>query len=161
MFITNHKKGVRFFCRILFVLYLAGLVYFLFFAEMLDRTNVERGYRYNLILFHEIRRFIVYADLLGSVAVFSNLVGNVAIFMPFGFLLPSLRPRKRKFIFTALLGFLLSLSVECVQLITRTGCFDVDDIFLNTVGGVLGYLIFALVQRKRDREADARRKNER
>ena len=80
MFINNHKKQIRLLCRILFVLYIAGLVYFLFFAEMLDRTGIERSYHYNLIPFREIRRFIVYADLLGPVAVISNLFGNIAIF---------------------------------------------------------------------------------
>ena len=109
----------------------------------------------------EIRRFIVYADLLGPVAVISNLFGNIAIFMPFGFLVPILGRKKRKFWFTALASFELSLSVECIQLITKTGCFDVDDIFLNTIGGILGYLVYALMQRKRDRDADARRLKER
>lgn len=161
MFINNHKKQIRLLCRVLFALYIAGLVYFLFFAEMLDRTGIERSYRYNLIPFREIRRFIVYADLLGPMAVISNLFGNIVIFMPFGFLVPILGRKKRNFWFASLLSFALSLTVECIQLVTRTGCFDVDDIFLNTIGGMLGYLVYALVQRKRDRDADARRLKER
>lgn len=161
MFINNHKKQIRLLCRVLFALYIAGLVYFLFFAEMLDRTGIERSYRYNLIPFREIRRFIVYADLLGPMAVISNLFGNIVIFMPFGFLVPILGRKKRNSWFTSLLSFALSLAVECIQLVTRTGCFDVDDIFLNTIGGMLGYLVYALVQRKRDRDADARRLKER
>ena len=161
MFINNHKKQIRLLCRVLFALYIAGLVYFLFFAEMLDRTGIERSYRYNLIPFREIRRFIVYADLLGPMAVISNLFGNIVIFMPFGFLVPILGRKKRNFWFTSLLSFALSLAVECIQLVTRTGCFDVDDIFLNTIGGMLGYLVYALVQRKRDQDADARRLKER
>lgn len=161
MFINNHKKQIRLLCRVLFALYIAGLVYFLFFAEMLDRTGIERSYRYNLIPFREIRRFIVYADLLGPMAVISNLFGNIVIFMPFGFLVPILGRKKRNFWFTSLLSFALSLAVECIQLVNRTGCFDVDDIFLNTIGGMLGYLVYALVQRKRDRDADARRLKER
>ncbi len=160
MFINNHKKQIRLLCRVLFALYIAGLVYFLFFADMLDRVGIERSYHYNVIPFREIRRFIVYADLLGPMAVISNLFGNIAIFMPFGFLVPILGRKKRKFWFTALLGFELSLSVECIQLVTKTGCFDVDDIFLNTIGGMLGYLVYALMQRKRDRDADARRLGE-
>ena len=42
-------------------------------------------YRYNLELFKEIRRFIVYREQLGAFAVFSNLFGNILIFVPFGF----------------------------------------------------------------------------
>ena len=36
----------------------------------------------------------------------------------------------------------LSLGVEVMQLLTKVGSFDVDDILLNTVGGVLGFLIY-------------------
>ena len=129
MFINNHKKQIRLLCRVLFALYIAGLVYFLFFAEMLDRTGIERSYRYNLIPFREIRRFIVYADLLGPMAVISNLFGNIVIFMPFGFSGPDPGQKKTELWFTSLLSFALSLAVECIQLVTRTGCFDVDDIF--------------------------------
>ena len=34
------------------------------------------------------------------------------------------------------------LYAETVQLITKVGCFDVDDLFLNTVGVMLGYLCY-------------------
>ena len=155
MFINNHKKQIRLLCRIIFVLYIAGLVYFLFFAEMLDRTGIERSYHYNLIPFREIRRFIVYADLLGPVAVISNLFGNIAIFMPFGFLVPVLYREQRKGVhfkghyfrsglFVTFLGFAFSLVVETIQLVTKVGCFDVDDLCLNTFGVILGYICYYL-----------------
>ena len=38
----------------------------------------------------------------------------------------------------------LSLCVEVLQLLTRVGSFDVDDIFLNTIGGVLGFVLFII-----------------
>lgn len=39
---------------------------------------------------------------------------------------------------------MLSCIVEVIQLTTNVGSFDVDDIILNTVGVVLGYIVFAL-----------------
>lgn len=45
-------------------------------------------YRYNLVLFKEIKRFWQYREQLGWYAMFTNLFGNVIIFMPFGFFLP-------------------------------------------------------------------------
>ena len=144
MFINNHKKQIRLLCRILFVLYIAGLVYFLFFAEMLDRTGIERSYHYNLIPFREIRRFIVYADLLGPVAVISNLFGNIAIFMPFGFLMPTLTNYKYNVVLISLMSFEFSLLIEIVQLFTKLGSFDVDDLLLNTLGGFSGYILYRL-----------------
>lgn len=38
--------------------------------------------------------------------------------------------------------FLASLLVESIQLVSKLGSFDVDDIMLNTLGGILGYVLF-------------------
>ena len=38
--------------------------------------------------------------------------------------------------------FGLSLAIELIQLVSKVGSFDVDDLMLNTLGGVLGYLTF-------------------
>jgi len=32
--------------------------------------------------------------------------------------------------------------VETIQLVWKVGSFDVDDLILNTLGGVIGYLLF-------------------
>jgi len=42
------------------------------------------------------------------------------------------------------LGFGLSLLVESIQLVFKVGSFDVDDMLLNTFGGVIGYIVFAI-----------------
>ena len=55
-------------------------------------------------------------------------------------------------------SLLLSLGVEVMQLITRVGSFDVDDIFLNTLGGVLGYIIFVICNAIRRRHYVRKRK---
>ena len=118
-----------------FTLYVLALVYFLFFSEKYGRAVVtEQEFRYNLVPFVEIR--------LGFAAVFTNLVGNVAGFLPFGFILPVITEKMRSGLLITLAGFGLSLTVEVIQLITRVGCFDVDDMILNTAGAALGYLLF-------------------
>ncbi len=160
MFITKHKKKIRILCWVLFWIYIFALVYFLFFAEMLGRTDTERTYHYNLVLFREIRRFVIYRKQLGLLAATMNLAGNILIFVPFGFLLPTLSRKLRGFFRVVLSGFELSLVVECVQLFTRTGSFDVDDLLLNTIGSVFGYLIYAWVQHRRDVHADRWRKEQ-
>jgi glycopeptide antibiotics resistance protein len=53
--------------------------------------------------------------------------------------------RYRRFFYTVFLCFLFSLAVETVQLILRVGIFDVDDIMMNTVGGMLGYISYLIV----------------
>ncbi len=39
-----------------------------------------------------------------------------------------------------LISFEFSLLIECIQLVSKVGSFDVDDMILNTLGGSLGYL---------------------
>ena len=41
----------------------------------------------------------------------------------------------------------LSLAFETTQLLTGLGVFDVDDIILNTSGGALGYIIYAIIKK--------------
>lgn len=138
----DSMKKVRWGGRVLFAVYLACLIYFMFFSETYGRTLEQREYHYNLILFHEIRRFIVYRDVLGPVAVMINIVGNVAVFIPFGFCMPFLFQKIQGMVRVCILTFFTSLLAETMQLLLRVGCFDVDDLLLNTVGGCIGYLLF-------------------
>jgi glycopeptide antibiotics resistance protein len=69
-------------------------------------------------------------------------LGNVVGFIPFGFILPVILKKFRSGFLIILSGFTLSLCVEVLQLIMRVGCFDVDDLILNTLGAALGYLAF-------------------
>lgn len=129
----------------LFVLYLVLLTYFLFFAEEMGRNpQVRAEYSYNLVLFKEIKRFLVYRELLGYRAVFLNIFGNLIAFMPFGFFLPVIWKKMEHWYTTTLLSFTFSLAIETTQLICRVGSFDVDDLLLNTIGGLCGYLVFCL-----------------
>ena len=128
---------------ILFFIYFIVLFYFLFFSERMGRTFSDRTYQYNLIPLREIKRFLTYRDVLGMEAVLLNIVGNVAAFMPFGTFLPFFSERCRKLWRTVYYSFELSLVVELLQLVSRVGSFDVDDLLLNTVGGLMGFLVFA------------------
>ena len=142
----NRKgKGMRILCWCLFAMYLAALIYFLFFAESTGRTFTERTYQYNLKPLHEIRRFIIYRRQLGFTAVALNLAGNVVAFVPFGLFLPLLLRDLRYFWKTVLLGFEFSLLVEIMQLFGKVGSFDVDDILLNTLGTACGYVSFLIL----------------
>ena len=44
-----------------------------------------------------------------------------------------------------LISFEVSLAVELIQLVTRVGSCDVDDMILNTLGGMLGFFCFKIV----------------
>lgn len=143
---TKHQKMGW----VLFLLYLALLVYFLFFAESFGRTDsVRSGYSYNLTPLKEIKRFWIYRDRLGMRAFLLNIVGNIVGFMPGGFFLPVVSRRSKKWYNTVLIGAGFSLFVETVQLVFQVGSFDVDDMILNTAGAGLGYILYRMVQRAR------------
>ena len=148
---ANKSKYALWGGRVLFLIYVAGLCYFLFFAENYGRTIGQENYRYNLIPLKEIERFWKYRKELG-VHSFYNLVGNVLIFVPAGFFIPMLWKEKRGFLFTTCITFQMSLLVEILQMVFRVGSFDVDDLILNTLGGMLGYLLLLLVEKWRYHE---------
>ncbi len=140
--IVSRSGGSRTAARVVgwifFIVYIAALVYFLFFAEGYGRV-IDGAMHYNLEPFREIKRFLIHYDVLGWQAVVLNIIGNVVGFMPFGFFLPLLSAKERRLLMVLLLTFELSLTVEVIQLFTGVGSFDVDDLMLNTLGGVLGY----------------------
>ena len=131
---------------LLFMAYIIFLFYLLFFSETYGRTT-EGGYRYNLELFKEIRRFWENRETLGWQNVLINLAGNVVAFAPFGFFLPMIFKAGKHMVGCVLTSAMFSLCVESVQLYLRVGAFDVDDIFLNTIGGLIGFLCYRVVWR--------------
>ena len=134
--------------KILFVLYIIFVFYFLLVSEIYGRTDRMQDYHYNLILFKEITRFWNYRKQLGMFATAANLLGNVLIFLPFGFITP-MASEYRSFLGTSVYCFVLSLVIEVTQLFMKVGSFDVDDLFLNTLGGMLGYIAFTICNRIR------------
>ena len=143
------KRCIKFGSFVLLILYIAVLIYVCFLSEDYGRDVVTSYYRYNFIPFKEIRRFYIYRDVVGIRAFLANLFGNVLAFMPFGFFMPILRLRLRKWYCMLGMTFLLSLMIEITQLLTRVGSFDVDDLILNTSGGILGYLLFYIINKVR------------
>lgn len=79
---------------------------------------------------------------------FENLIGNIVLFIPLGILLPLLFKGTRSLWKILIISFLVSLAFEVIQLITVLGSFDVDDILLNTSGGVIGYLFLKIFETK-------------
>ena len=49
------------------------------------------------------------------------------------------------------IAFIFSISIEMLQLLLRLGTFQVSDIFYNTVGGMIGGLMYYVVMRARKR----------
>lgn len=144
----------------MFGVYIIFLIYFLFFAESTGRTFEGRTYHYNLVLFKEIGRFWHHRETLGVLAVMLNLVGNVVAFLPLGFFLPIMYRKCRSFFYTVFFCFEFSLIVETIQLVSKVGSFDVDDLLLNTIGGAIGYLCFTILNYMRRKHDEKKKENQ-
>ena len=74
----------------------------------------------------------------------AELISNIVVFIPFGFFLSVFLASTKRFSIGRQIGlvtlatFALSLLIECLQLILHVGFFEVTDLVLNTVGGLIG-----------------------
>lgn len=151
------RKVIRIISRICFGIYMVILVYFLLLSDGFGRMDGQYMLQYNLIPFQEIKRFIVYWDTIGAYYSFVNLAGNIIAFMPFGALIRWVINQKTRWYQAVGYTFLFSLCVELLQLTARVGVFDVDDLILNTLGGLFGfwvYYILLLINRRSEQNAE-------
>ena len=134
--IINNKKLI---VGLIFIIYLLMLCYHLFLSDSIGKREIAESYRYNFTLFKEILRYIRNIHVIGIKLVLINIMGNVLAFVPFGiFVGYFLKNSKYTFLKTILLGLVFTVAIEGIQLITRVGICDVDDILLNFIGVVTG-----------------------
>ncbi len=142
-FTRQQKDRIRKGSWFLFLIYMAVMVYFLFFSEGFHRTDGTL-YQYNVNLFQEIKRgfwCLEHGDIQYFIV---NVVLNVVAFVPFGFILPIISPKNRKLFNVFLLSLEMTLAIEILQMVFRVGIFDIDDIYMNTLGGTLGYVLYEI-----------------
>lgn len=149
VYLVNRRRyGKRPFLRHLVLYALIGAVLsFLYLTILwygLDNLAVRPSYR-----FLNLRPFAWAAETyeMGPWKMAKQLMTNVAMLVPFGLLLPMAFPRLRRWWKTALwvAGFILC--VETAQYFIGRSA-DVDDLIMNTLGGVLGYGLFALLDKR-------------
>lgn len=136
------RKRIGLISWIILIIYVLVVIYFVLFSDRLGRADGYSTYRYNLVLFDEIRRFVKYRENVSTFAFILNIFGNLMVFFPVGFLIPILRTKKTGVIRIMIYSFLFSLFIESVQLVAKVGVFDVDDLFMNTLGGIVGWICY-------------------
>lgn len=107
-------------------------------TNRIEAYSVPNFVNYNLIPFRSIG--VQLKNISEGWARF-NLFGNIVPFIPFGFLLPIAFVKINSFWKVVGIGFAVDICMEIFQYITKTGSFDIDDIILNMIGIVLGYLL--------------------
>lgn len=98
------------------------------------------GRHYNLVLFRSIYNITMYSGNWEQ--PLRILGGNVLMFIPFGILTSLLMKEGVKTVVTVtFFSFLLSFFIEMNQFIFTYRVANVDDLLLNTIGGLLGALL--------------------
>lgn len=137
-YLIKNKQKIVFYKEIImlcFAIYILCL-----FQVVTSQDDIVSWSSNNFIPFKEIMRYNITSRLF-----LKNVLGNMIMFLPFGFFLGFyLKLDKPKL--NILLTLIASFAIETVQMcIGRV--FDVDDIILNVLGGLIGYYIYILFRK--------------
>ena len=119
----------------LLIIYSIAVIYCMFFG--FNRVQGIDTYRFQLV---PNKWPLIFPRIL-SIWIFD--LGNIVAFIPFGILIPKLLNIDfKKFVFLFIIAIFL---LEILQLITRLGAFDINDIISNTLGATIGYIMYKKV----------------
>ncbi|RNA70611.1 VanZ family protein [Alteribacter keqinensis] len=145
----KRKRKPRAAVTLLFLLYMASLFYVVFFAWNYGSSYGPvgaDGRNLNVVPLLSIHNIYYYStDIWVPVRI---LLGNIVMFIPFGYLFPLLYRRWRRSLLGILpVGFLalvLSVFIEVNQYFFTYRVANVDDVILNTIGGLIGASLYWL-----------------
>ena len=132
--LKNHQKIVLY----KELLMLSFMIYILCLFQVVTYQDDVSWATNNFVPFKEIFRYDI-----GSRLFFKNVLGNMVMFLPFGFFI-SYYLDSDNIKIPLFLTVIASISVEVVQMLIGR-VFDVDDILLNILGGVLGYFLYHIL----------------
>ena len=116
---------------------LTFIIYILSLFQIVTIQDTVSWSTNNFIPFKEITRYDLWSH-----GFFKNVIGNICLFLPFGYFISYIL-KSKKFYEPLFITFVCSLSIELVQMMIGR-VFDVDDIILNVIGGMLGYCFYKL-----------------
>lgn len=131
--IIKNKKPFILYKEIFMLLFLVYILCLFQVVTFEDQIIYVTGN--NLVPFKEIMRYQI-----GSRLFIKNVIGNIVLFIPYG-IFASLYAKLDKPWQALCLIFFASVTVETTQLLIGR-VFDIDDILLNCIGGILGYGVY-------------------
>ena len=123
--------------RVLWVLF----TLFIFYGALIPFHIVFRS---DVILYNVSRiNWVPFVDLDGSRASIPDIVQNILFFVPFGFLglLSFSRYKFFALFLVTFFGFVISLNIELLQLMTHDRTTSITDLICNTTGAAIGAVI--------------------
>lgn len=174
--LSPNPKRYKILPVIILIIYLAGNLYITIFSRQLNsvfdvRIDLLSSYGESLkfdsglsAMLQDIYHNGLSAGLsdvhIQSQAALEQIILNILLYMPLGYLIPLvIRPlgRNGNLGFVILIGFFCSLCTEIMQYYMHLGYFDVDDILNNTIGTIIGAILY-LIFLKRWRDSRRRKK---
>lgn len=137
---TRHRTLIIY----LFIIYIVYLMYLTLFSCYYGRGYFHRSL--NLIPFKTMVEYL--HSNYNPRIIFTNLIGNIAAFLPMGLLSPLIFKRINSFKKITWIIFISSLTIEISQYILGVGTTDIDDIILNTLGGIVGFCLYSFFKDK-------------
>lgn len=128
-----YKRKQRFWKPVC-AIWITSYIFLMLYSTVLGRTPHES------VSIHLTPIWSIEAIKDGYVETLYEKLYNVLFFIPFGILL-AFYIKKKKIWISLKLGFLTSIVIELLQLITRTGTCETDDVICNTLGCALGAMI--------------------
>ncbi|MFN4150809.1 MAG: VanZ family protein [Candidatus Sericytochromatia bacterium] len=135
-----NQKYKRIFVTILF-LYSLFILWEMFLGPYRLKSN---EIHYNIYPFKTIFDFIINFSISNLKNFIINIIANILLFVPFGFLTKILF-EKLNFKSITITYIFIIIILEIFQVTLRVGVFDIDDILLNVLGVILGYLIYNII----------------
>jgi glycopeptide antibiotics resistance protein len=85
-----------------------------------------------------------------------NLLGNLLMLLPMGLYLPGFFKRLRKLGAFCICMAALIFVIEAAELLLRRGSFDIDDFILNMAGALIGFAVWRIIYKARQKRISAR-----
>jgi len=123
----------------LFIIYLITLIWIIVFKLNVPFTHIGNLRTINLIPFSEPLK------LNGKIS-YNEMIMNVVVFVPLG-IYTGILFEKWKIINKLFLFFLISFTCELLQYIFSIGASDITDLINNTLGGLIGLIIYKVIER--------------
>lgn len=85
----------------------------------------------------------IWETVNGEQKMTTECIENVILMVPFGsMVMRTFRVREKIVWQSGKIAFIFSIGIEMLQLLLRLGTFQIADIFYNTVGGVIGGVLY-------------------
>jgi glycopeptide antibiotics resistance protein len=149
---TSIKLSPNKYIKVILLFYIVMLITISFWGIGTSFSRMNAGYSdvsHNIVPFKSIINYLLNFEHYNFNTWFYNTFGNLLLFLPLGILISLVFVNVKHLNQVMYISLFVSFSVEIIQYATILGVFDVDDIILNTLGSIIGFLILVFIKNKK------------